>query len=478
MTQEFAPRYTVHAHIRSDTAELQRFPDSSVQEIVLDGTFEELELLQKDGTVSEWFRVLKPKGSLTIRLSKNGNKGFLKHEDFQPDVHPFPPPLTGEGEGGGDKKQSPAGGDANSGWKPGFQSALGPGLGVEEPGTMYRRAQELIQDGRNEEAIEVLKRFLETDPNHSGAHDDLGALYFQNGARQQALDHFLSAVETDPENLNARMNLADLLLHSGRHEEAFHYYQEILGKRPNEPDALKGAAKACDAAGLEGDARFFFARAEEVGSAGMPDRSDPQGAAILLRPEHGQEQRCAEIGGGELSFFPGEKQPGPAVIPDPGTPEPGAAFDRTKYLSEGEKLFEEGDLAGARRVFEEALAEAPDDPEILNNLGTVALMDGDGERAIADFHRALRANPDYFEAQANLGNTLAGAGDYHGALPWLKKAADHRPGDVDLLNAWGYCLLQTGDLQTASGVYLRSSQLDSSQEVVAEILKELKNMRS
>ncbi len=240
MLDEVPAHYRLHADIRSNTSGLHQFPDSSVHEVVLEGTFEELGLLQKNESVSEWLRVLKPKGRLTIRLSKNGNE--------ETDACPS---LGRKADEGGGLNLPPV-------------ASTGPTSRFQKSEPTYGSAQELIRQGRGEEAIVVLEAVLKKNPNHSQSHDDLGALYFQSGKSREALDHFLLAVEADPQNLNARMNLADLLLQSGRPEEAFRHYNEVLGKMPDHAEALKGVAQSCEAAGLEEDAVFFYERSQQA----------------------------------------------------------------------------------------------------------------------------------------------------------------------------------------------------------------------
>jgi tetratricopeptide (TPR) repeat protein len=130
----------------------------------------------------------------------------------------------------------------------------------------YRKIQDLISCGEQEEAMAALEEFLRSFPDHSAAHDDLGVLSFQKGYKKQAGDHFLKSLEANPKNWNAAKNLADLLFEQGHFEDAFQFYQRVLAESPDDEEALRGVAVVCRETGLEEDAEFFYRRVQEVHS--------------------------------------------------------------------------------------------------------------------------------------------------------------------------------------------------------------------
>jgi tetratricopeptide (TPR) repeat protein len=77
---------------------------------------------------------------------------------------------------------------------------------------------------------------------------------------------------------------------------------------------------------------------------------------------------------------------------------------------------QQGDLAGARADFEQALRLKPDFPEALNNRGSIRQSQGDLEGALDDFEAALRLNPGYAEARNNRGTARQARGDLAGAI--------------------------------------------------------------
>jgi len=279
----------------------------------------------------------------------------------------------------------------------------------------YQRAQQLIQEERWDEAIRALEEVLISCPAHSQAHDDLGALYFLKMEERKALEHFARAVEADPRNINALKNLADLSLHLGYEEEALQLCRKIMEEIPEDPEALQMIHRL----------GHQLAPGAEVKEIALP----PSGI------EGDREKSRFSPESSSNSYLPiSSIGPGDALSP----------FPEEDLVRRGEGLFRAGNLEEAELVFRKALAHAPRDPEVLNNLGAVAYESGRREEAISFFHRALEVDPAYFDALDNLGHALLEKGDDAGALHWLTEASRQRPGDPGILKSMEDCLCRVG----------------------------------
>lgn len=62
----------------------------------------------------------------------------------------------------------------------------------------YNQADALKDEGKLDEAIELLKEIVAEDPNHSISHFALAVLYGKVGQHDQAVEHGEKAVELDP----------------------------------------------------------------------------------------------------------------------------------------------------------------------------------------------------------------------------------------------------------------------------------------
>ena len=87
----------------------------------------------------------------------------------------------------------------------------------------------------------------------------------------------------------------------------------------------------------------------------------------------------------------------------------------------GVALYKKGDLSGAKAAFEKANSLKSGVPEINNNLGVIALRDGDIAKAEEYFGNAAGAGP---ELDNNLGIVAIHKGDYDAAVRYFGNAAN------------------------------------------------------
>ena len=84
----------------------------------------------------------------------------------------------------------------------------------------------------------------------------------------------------------------------------------------------------------------------------------------------------------------------------------------------------ERDYTGAQRHYEESLAIANGSPEVWNNLGYSRYLSGNHKGAIAAYQEALKVNPAYERAWRNLGLVYARDKQYDKAIDALSKVQD------------------------------------------------------
>jgi protein O-mannosyl-transferase len=115
----------------------------------------------------------------------------------------------------------------------------------------------------------------------------------------------------------------------------------------------------------------------------------------------------------------------------------------------GNVLQARGDLAGARSLFERALALRPSDPTTLSNLGNALAAEGRTEEAIARFEAALRAKPDLVAALYNLANTFSQAGRFAEAVARYEQALQITPDDAEARANYSATLMELGRVDEA-----------------------------
>ena len=299
--------YSSLADMQMDMTDLGYFDDNSVDEIFMNAVFEHLYAFEQKKAVSEWYRVLKPNGSIIIRsipdfdeVVKAYTQKAQGHRSPQFDLDE----VFGYTHGGYvyenrfgqmhkdiftkvkvKKLLEEAGFDVlkieNVRWKDepnpvNINVLARKPLRREDEAVQpnYLEAQRLIGALRYDEAAIVLENILKMYPLHSSAHDDLGALYYRKGDRNQAFLHFIQAMQADPDNINALKNLADLCMELGHHEEAIQFYRKILVNRPEDGDALFGVGSYCDQTGQAEDARLYYRKVLDLDPEHLPARSN------------------------------------------------------------------------------------------------------------------------------------------------------------------------------------------------------------
>jgi tetratricopeptide (TPR) repeat protein len=99
-------------------------------------------------------------------------------------------------------------------------------------------------------------------------------------------------------------------------------------------------------------------------------------------------------------------------------------------VKEGEKLFVEGDLEGARLLFERAAGECPGNVQALNNLAVVSLAGGDRQTALRHLREASEIKPDFLEARHNLAELYVLENKWKKAAKELEAILGFKPGDI------------------------------------------------
>jgi tetratricopeptide (TPR) repeat protein len=103
------------------------------------------------------------------------------------------------------------------------------------------------------EAVPVLQRLLESEPDHVPALLLRGEILDTARQTEMAEKDFRLAVDLAPNNVSAQIALAGLLSRAGRTREALDHYELALAQEPENARALLGIARAlCDDADLAG----------------------------------------------------------------------------------------------------------------------------------------------------------------------------------------------------------------------------------
>jgi len=125
-------------------------------------------------------------------------------------------------------------------------------------------------------------------------------------------------------------------------------------------------------------------------------------------------------------------------------------------LSEALEQHRRGHLDRAASAYEAALAENPDQPEVLHLLGLVSLQRGDAGRAVALIGRAVALRPAEAAFHSGLAEAYWASGAIDRALGCYRAALRLKPDNPVVLSNLGQSLLSLGDVDAAIR-YLRDA---------------------
>jgi len=109
---------------------------------------------------------------------------------------------------------------------------------VQGPIVEMAAAEKLIDAGKADEAIEMLKRVTAAKPDLAAAQYLLGNAYLKKPDNDAAILAFQRAAALDPRNLNFPLNLGVAYLRKGEPGQAVRQFEEILRRDPKHEKAL------------------------------------------------------------------------------------------------------------------------------------------------------------------------------------------------------------------------------------------------
>ncbi|MCX7817050.1 MAG: glycosyltransferase [Syntrophales bacterium] len=142
-------------------------------------------------------------------------------------------------------------------------------------------------------------------------------------------------------------------------------------------------------------------------------------------------------------------------------------------VSWAEKLYEKGDIEGAKHCLLKILESHPDNVEAYNDLGFIYFQEGKTEMAKDYFLRGLSINPEHPDILENLGHVMNSEGSYESAFSYFRRALTSRPNDPQLLNSIGYCLMNMGEIDKAKKFFKQSYEINEEQPHLREILESI-----
>jgi Flp pilus assembly protein TadD len=194
----------------------------------------------------------------------------------------------------------------------------------------YRVAWIYARLGKKQVAADAYVMTLQYDPRHAQAHEELGLLYLENKKREKAAEHLRMAVEADSGLWRSHNVLGVLADTSGDYGAALAHYQAALAINPESARVLNNL----------GYSHYL------AGNLDQAEQSYQQ--ALILEPG----KRVVRVNMGLLHARRGDYPRAVEVM--------GAAMDKARTHNDiGYVALQNGDMEAAERLFREAIRLSP-----------------------------------------------------------------------------------------------------------------------
>lgn len=299
--------------------------------------------------------------------------------------------------------------------------------------------------GRGEEALPLLREGLREHPDDKRLRMAHARQLIELGRLDEAKGEFTRLLQQSPEDDDLRFSLALICLESEAWQEATVYLEDLV-----ERDAHVDAA------------HFNLGRAKEA-------LGDPSAAMDHYRQVGpGNEHLPAQLRLTELLFRDKRISEARADLAQARADEPDYAIQL--YLIESEALADAGQTDQAWKLIEAALAENPDDLNLLYSRAMLAEKRNDLAQLERDLRLIIERDPQNVTALNALGYTLADRTQrFDEALQLIEQAHTLNPNDPAILDSLGWVNFRLGRLDQAEQLLRKAYAEFPDHEVAAHL---------
>ena len=311
-----------------------------------------------------------------------------------------------------------------------------------------RLAKHLITRKAHEEAFETLKAGVAIDSNNGHMHILLGDMYAAKNMRSEAIRHYERAIALGHDLPDLAARLGDLHLSQNRPERARTYLRKAINSGINTAAIHASLGSTEETLGNRKAALAAYRQALKANPQNTKARQGIARIAKVMRPK-------------------------------PKTP------THSEYEKQGQRALAMGDLKGAQKALERAVALAPTQATYWNDLGTIYARQNDLSAAETAFQNASGSNspeplynlgrlyadtgrlndaesvccealdidPNYLPARQQLGAIYMALGHPDRAHSTFQMALEKNPENAELHLAMGNTLFAMHDFQAAQVAY-------------------------
>ncbi len=280
------------------------------------------------------------------------------------------------------------------------QAKADPAAAAKAADQVFAQAEQMRREGRNAEAEAFCRQALAHDPRHGQSLNLLGILSLNAGRTDLAVDFFGRAAAGPNPTPVFHNNLGSALREQGRASEAAQAFRRAIAIKPDYVRAL-------------------------INLGQLLIDSDPQGAASAFRQALAHHPRDLEA-----------------------------------LFGLGVSLHRAGALDEALALYERALAVAPDNAPLLENMSGLLLMRHRLSEASALLERLLKLDPRGVRHWLNLAGALDAQARGSEAVAAYRQAILLQPNNAGAFNGLGNALANLGRLDESVAAYRRAVALE------------------
>ncbi len=259
----------------------------------------------------------------------------------------------------------------------------------------------LVEAKNYSEAISVLTKVVDLDPELARGHNTLGIALAKAGRLPEAAASFRKALELDPRSGIAYKGLGAVQAESGDLKGAIASYRMAVQFDPDIAENYVNLGVVLEESGNLPEAMECFRKAVA---------SDPELAIARANLGH--------------------------------------AFEKS------------GNMREAAQHYRAALQLDPESPQANYLVANILLREGQVDQAVLHYRKALKSKPDFLEARANLGLVMLRLNKVSEAIANLTDAIAADPGNVGLHIALGEAYAKKGDAGRAAELFKKALELD------------------
>jgi tetratricopeptide (TPR) repeat protein len=342
----------------------------------------------------------------------------------------------------------------------------------------YALARVAEQAGKLDDALAIAQRSLELKPGWVQVQQQYARILHLQGKTKEAAD-YLKQVLAGNGSLELRLNYARLLVEARQFEEARRQFEIVAEQSPGDKDILFAlGVLALQSNDMEA-AEQYLTRLAESG-----DRRIEAAYYLAQIAEHRKDYQQAirwysSVSTGEYAFesrmrvaslFAKQGNLDAALKHLDETSTRNTDQEIRVFLARGDAMREVGEYARGVEIYDAALAQYPDNHDLLYARALMAERVGKIDILISDLKKIIAKNPKHAHALNALGYTLADRTDkLDEAKGYIERAYALQPDDPAIIDSMGWLNYRLGNHEEALKYLTRAYDLNKDAEIAAHL---------